>query len=73
MSARCYWKRLLHPGRRTKLRADREFILAAVAQNVHALYNVPERPQADQEFILAAVAQEGIALQYASNELKKDR
>ena len=51
------------------LRADREFVLAAVAQNSRALMWAPDKLRDDRDFILAVVAQNGDAFQYASYDL----
>ena len=53
-------------------RADREVVLAAVAQRGDALECASDELKADREFILAAVAQDGEALFSASDELKAD-
>jgi len=66
-----------------ELKADREFILAAVAHGF-ALQHVSAELKADREVVLAAVAQNdhatdekeqfhGWALNYASAELRADR
>ena len=54
-------------------RADREVVLAAVAQNGYALRYASVELRADREVVLAAVAQDGDALQFASVELRADR
>ena len=56
-----------------ELKADREFILAAVAQDGDTLKHASAELKADREFILAAVTQDGDALGHASDELKADR
>ena len=56
----------------TKLRADREFILAAVAQNYWVLKHASAELKADREVVLAAVAQGGQTLEYASEDLQDD-
>jgi len=48
-------------------------VLAAVAQNGHALDYASEELKADMEVVLAAIAQNGCALDYASKELKGDK
>eukprot|EP01049_Picozoa_sp_SAG25_P005687 SAG25_NODE_396_length_8539_cov_5.889336_3_plen_1378_part_01 len=53
--------------------ADRELVLAAVAQDGGALRYASAELQADREFMLTAVAQNGYALEYASAELRADR
>ena len=55
-----------------ELKADREFILAAVAHGF-ALQHVSAELKADREVVLAAVRQYGPALSAASDELKADR
>jgi hypothetical protein len=54
------------------LRADREFVLAAVAQNGHALKYVSVDLRADREVVVTAVAQNGIAVGYVSAKLQAD-
>eukprot|EP01045_Picozoa_sp_COSAG04_P026657 COSAG04_NODE_3744_length_2564_cov_1.880325_2_plen_634_part_01 len=55
------------------LKADKEVVLAAVAQNGSALKHASEALKADKEFVLAAVAQHRSALQHASEALKADK
>ena len=47
-------------------------MLAAVAQDGHALQFAAAELKGDREIVLAAVAQSGRALQYAAAELKAD-
>jgi hypothetical protein len=54
------------------LKADRDFLLEAVAQNGEALYFASDALKADRDFILEAVAQNGGALNFASAALKAD-
>ena len=55
-----------------ELKADREFILAAVAHGF-ALEHVSAELKADREVVLAAVGQYGPALMHVSDELKADQ
>ena len=55
------------------LKADREFMLAAVKQNGWALKYASDELKGDREIVLEAVKQKGYALQFASDELKGDR
>ena len=55
-----------------ELKADREFILVAVAHGF-ALQHVSAELKADREVVLVAVGQYGTALSAASDELKVDR
>ena len=52
---------------------DKEFMLAAVQQDVWALRFASARLKDDPEFMLAAVQQNGWALQFASDRLKDDK
>ena len=54
-------------------KADRETVLAAVADNGCALEHAAPDLKADREIVLAAVADDGCAFQYASEELKMDK
>ena len=56
-----------------ELRADRDFVLAAVARNGYALQHAAPQLRADREVVLAAVAQNGRVLEYASAELRANR
>jgi len=56
-----------------ELRADRDFVLAAVQQSRFALCYASAELQADRKVVLAAVQQGGAALRYASAELRADR
>ena len=56
-----------------ELWGDREFVLAAVANNGYALQYASEELWADREVVLAAVANNGLALRFASEELRADR
>eukprot|EP00931_Biecheleriopsis_adriatica_P100187 TRINITY_DN7527_c0_g1_i2.p1 TRINITY_DN7527_c0_g1~~TRINITY_DN7527_c0_g1_i2.p1 ORF type:complete len:657 (-),score=107.15 TRINITY_DN7527_c0_g1_i2:313-2283(-) len=55
------------------LRADREFVLAAVKQHGHSLEFAAEALKSDKEIVLAAVAQHGHSLEFAAEALKSDR
>jgi hypothetical protein len=55
------------------LRADRDFVLAAVARNGLALQCLLPHFRADRDIVLAAVAKNGRALEYASVELRANR
>ena len=55
------------------LKADKDVVLAAVAQDGLALEYASAALQADRDVVLAAVAQSGWGLQYASAALKADR
>ena len=59
----------------SRLKADQEVVLAAVAQNGNALDHAPKKLRANRKVVLAAVAQHGNALQYAYmySALKADR
>ena len=52
-------------------RADREIVLAAVAQNGCALMFASEALRGDRDVVLVAVAENGKALDYASPELRR--
>ena len=54
-------------------RADREFVLDAVANDGYALEHASDELKADREVVLAVVINYGYALQYASDELRADR
>jgi len=56
-----------------RLRADKEVVLAAVAQNGLALLDAHEAFRSDKEVVLAAVAQHAIVLHLASPALQSDR
>ena len=56
-----------------ELRADREVVLAAVAQHGYTLRHASEELRADRKVVLKAVAQCSYALKYASEELRADR
>jgi hypothetical protein len=56
-----------------ELKADREVVLASVAQKGRALRHASAELQADREVVLVAVAQEGEALRHAPAELQADR
>ena len=56
-----------------ELRADRGWVLAAVAQDGYALQRASVELRADRVVVLAAVAQDGSALRWAPAELKADR
>lgn len=56
-----------------ELRADLDFVSAAVAQNYHVLKHVNAALQADREFMLKAVMHNGWALEYAAPALREDR
>ena len=63
--------RRLHPSE--ELRADRDFILAAVLRESSSAFQyASEELRADRDFILAAVRQSWLAFQYASEELRAD-
>ncbi|NDB85401.1 MAG: DUF4116 domain-containing protein [Alphaproteobacteria bacterium] len=55
-----------------ELKADRDVVLAAVAQDRVALKFASAELRADRGFVLAAVAEDGMALEYASDELRRD-
>merc|ERR1712139_408759 len=55
------------------LKADKEFVLAAVKMQGEALEYAAFALQSDREIVLAAVTNVGEALQYASQNLKQDR
>jgi hypothetical protein len=55
------------------LQADKEVVLAAVAQNGRALKHAAPALQADKEFMLAAVAQNSDALKHAAPALQADK
>jgi len=55
-----------------KLRADREFVLLAVAIEGHALEFASEELQADAEIVFEAVQQAGYSLQFAAPTLRDD-
>ena len=55
------------------LKADKEVVLAAVAQDGAALQHASAKLKADKEVVLAAVAQNGNALEHASAKLKADK
>merc|ERR1719362_914673 len=55
------------------VRSDREFVLAAVAQNGWALRHATEELCEDREIVLAAVGQDGYAFKYAAANLRADR
>jgi len=54
------------------LKTDRDFVLAVVTQNWHALGYVGDL-RGDREIVLAAVTQNPHAWIYASEELRADR
>ena len=56
-----------------ELRADRELVMAAVAQDGLALEYASEKLRADREVVWAAVMRDGHALEYASEKLRADR
>jgi hypothetical protein len=70
----CDWSRVCaHGGYASEeLLADREFVLAAVKRDGHALGYASEELCADREVVLAAVTQDGNAIQHASEELGAD-
>jgi len=51
----------------TELKADREIVLAAVAQCGYALRHAASELKADREIVLAAVAQNEEAWKYAAS------
>jgi hypothetical protein len=55
------------------LKADREFVLAAVALHGNALAYATYALRADREIVLAAVVRNGRALRHAAPALKADR
>lgn len=55
------------------LKADREVVLAAVANNGLALQFAAADVQADREIVLASVANDGYALLFAADALRMDR
>ena len=55
------------------LRADKDFMLAAMKQDGFPLQFASEELKADKDFMLAAVKQLGFALRFASDELKADK
>ena len=52
---------------------DKEVVMVAIAQNMHALEHASDSLKNDKEVVMAAIAQNGFALKYASDELKSDR
>ena len=58
--------------RAASLMKDKEFVLAAIAQNGSALGYADESLKKDKEVVLAAVAQDGSALQFADESLFED-
>ena len=52
---------------------NRDFVLAAVAQNGEALEYASDELRGDREVVLAAVAQRGYALEWALDDLQNDR
>jgi len=61
---------LVHAGE--ALRADRAFVLAAVAVDGNALLHASPALREDREVVLAAVSQNGHALRHASQALRED-
>jgi hypothetical protein len=57
----------------TKLRADREVVMAAVRKRGAALQYASSKLRGDREVVMAAVRKRGAALQYASSKLRGDR
>eukprot|EP01047_Picozoa_sp_COSAG01_P081741 COSAG01_NODE_16421_length_1237_cov_1.587873_1_plen_359_part_10 len=57
----------------TASQAERQLVLAAVAQDGRALQHADASLKKDREVVLAAVAQHGDALQHADASLRKDR
>ena len=55
------------------LKADKDIVFAAVAQDGYALEHAAPKLKADRDIVLTAVRQNGLALQYASTELQNDR
>ena len=53
--------------------ADRDFVLAAVANSRRAIVYASPELWADRDVVMAAVANDHYALQYASSELRSDR
>ena len=53
------------------LKADREVVVAVIAQDWQALGYAPAKLKADREVVLAAIAQNRQALLYAPAELKR--
>jgi hypothetical protein len=56
-----------------ELKADREFVFAALARDHRAFHYAAPELKADRAFVLAAVARNSCAFQYAAPELKADR
>ncbi len=55
------------------INADKDAVLAAVAQNGKALQYASEDLKADKDAVLAAVAQNGKALRFASENIRADK
>ena len=56
-----------------EFKKDKDVVLAAVKQNVHALEYADDSLKKDKEIVLIAVKQDGDALRYADESLKKDK